>query len=198
LAAGPRFRRAEPDDRRKALIEACASALAELGASGASVREIARRAAVTPGLIRHHFGSLDALYAATYRHIGTTIGEALDSAAGQGETPHDRLISFIKAHFAPPVLDADLLATWTAFWSLARRDRTIHAIHAEVSASYRTQLETLLHAAGTGKRLSAKDAALSLTAMLDGLWLEHCIDPTGFDPDMAVELIMRWIALNKV
>jgi TetR/AcrR family transcriptional regulator, transcriptional repressor of bet genes len=194
----PRFRRAQPADRRQALIEACATALADHGPEGASAREIARRAGISAGLISHYFAGIDELVAETYRHIGRTIGEALEIATERGETPIERLENFIAAHFEPPVLDRDLLSTWIAFWSLTRRNPAVHRIHAEVAAQYRAQLRDLLAATGTGKRLSANDAALSLTAMLDGLWLEHCLDPTSFQSEEAIDLVMRWIRLNEV
>jgi TetR/AcrR family transcriptional regulator, transcriptional repressor of bet genes len=198
MPSPPRFRRSAPDERRRALIEACAGALAQKGRDGATVREIARRASISPGLIGHYYVSIDLLVAATYRHVGTTIGAALDAAIARGTTPDERLRQFIAAHFEPPVLDGDLLAIWTAFWSLVRRDPAIHAIHAEISAGYRRQLYDLLVAAKCEHRLPADEAALTLTAMLDGLWLEHCLDPTSFRAPEAVEMVMRWIDLNRV
>jgi hypothetical protein len=37
-------------------------------------------------------------------------------------------------------------------------------------------------------------AAIGLTALLDGLWLEWCLEPGTFRPTEAVELCEAWIA----
>jgi len=37
-------------------------------------------------------------------------------------------------------------------------------------------------------------AAIGLTALLDGLWLEWCLEPGTFRPAEAVELCEAWVA----
>ena len=59
--------RHEPEAvRRRALIDATLDAVADLGLAGATVREVAARASVTPGLIRRYFLSKDRLVEAAY------------------------------------------------------------------------------------------------------------------------------------
>jgi hypothetical protein len=36
-------------------------------------------------------------------------------------------------------------------------------------------------------------AAIGLTALIDGLWLEWCLDPDNFAPREAVELCEAWV-----
>jgi len=49
-------------------------------------------------------------------------------------------------------------------------------------------------AAETGKlRFSLRLAATGLTAMIDGLWLEWCLDPANFRPAEAIALCESWI-----
>ena len=76
----PAFTRADADERRKSLIAAATRVLARDGAAGASVRAIAQEAGVSPGLVTHHFGGVDALIAATYAHVGAAVTAALDAA----------------------------------------------------------------------------------------------------------------------
>ena len=42
-------------------------------------------------------------------------------------------------------------------------------------------------------RLSLRLAAIGLQALLDGLWLEWCLDPDNFSPQEAVALCESWI-----
>lgn len=55
---------AQSDSRRALVLEAARSVFAEKGVEGASIREIAKRAAYTPGAIYSYFESKEAIYAA--------------------------------------------------------------------------------------------------------------------------------------
>src|SRR6185312_5387795 len=94
----PAFTRSEPDARRLSLIEATARVLAREGAAGASVRTIATEAGVSPGLVGHYFGGVDALVAATYARIGEQVSAALDAAIdAAGDDPRARLSAYVTA-----------------------------------------------------------------------------------------------------
>lgn len=167
--------REDPDRRRASLIDATARVLARRGVAGASVRAIAKEAGVTHGLLGHYFGSVDALIAQTYRHIDARVTEAVDAAvAAAGPYPRARLRGYIIATFQPPIADADLLATWTAFWGLVPADPAIAAMHAQSYADYRGRLERLLRDCDV-QQTEARALAIGLTALVDGLWLELCL-----------------------
>lgn len=190
----PAFTRAEPDARRLSLIEAAARVLARDGASGASVRAIALEAGVSPGLVAHHFGGVDALIAATYRHVGDRVSAALDAAvAAAGEDPRARLTAYVAASFAPPIADRALLATWTAFWGLVIAQPGIAKLHDHQYARYRAELEKLLAACGLASAAKRR-AALAITALVDGLWLELCLSPAVLDADEARAITEAQIA----
>jgi len=36
-------------------------------------------------------------------------------------------------------------------------------------------------------------AAIGLTALIDGLWLEWCLEPDNFEPREAVQLCEAWV-----
>lgn len=181
----PAFRRSEPDARRADLIAAAARVLAREGTGGASVRAIAVEAGVSPGLVGHYFAGIDALVAATYAHVEHTVSEALDAAvAAAGPDPRARLDAFVTASFSPPIASGELLATWTAFWSLVRSRDDIARQHDEQYAAFRARLELLLTECGLpAPRL--RHAAIAITALVDGLWLELCLSPQAFSADEA-------------
>ena len=63
------YRREAEDIRRDALITAALDLVAEGGPQAATVRAIADRAGVTPGLIRHYFASKEDLTRAAFRRL---------------------------------------------------------------------------------------------------------------------------------
>jgi TetR/AcrR family transcriptional repressor of bet genes len=186
------FTRESADARRADLIEATAACLAEHGLAGTNVRAICAKAGVSPGLLRHYFGGIDDLVAATYQatsdRMDAIFAAAVDSA---GADPRAKLTAYLTASFRAPVTDPELLGAWTAFWALARSDARMAEIHAESYAGYRARLGELLTACG------ARDAgrlAIMLTAMVDGLWLELSLDAESFGADTAMAMIEKAVA----
>ena len=77
-----------------------------------------------------------------------------------------------------------------------RHSKEIQRVHDETYQAslelMNSMLEDLEKEAGKftlGRRL----AAIGLTALLDGLWLEWCLDSDTFKPEEAVALCEAWI-----
>lgn len=184
------FTRAEPDARRQSLVEACARVLARDGVGGTSVRAIAVEAGVSPGLVGHYFAGIDALVAETYAQTEAQVSAAIDAALdAAGPDPRARLDAFVTASFRSPVASGELLATWIAFWSLVRSREDIARQHDEQYAAFRARLEVLLGECGVAAA-ALRRAAIAITALIDGLWLELCLSPQAFSAGEA-EAIAR-------
>ena len=100
------FRREGEERRREALIAAALQLVADGGAQAATVRAIAMRAGVTPGLIRHYFHSKEDLTRAAYLHLMNQM--TADNARVLETAPADpaaRLAAFVAASLRPPVVD---------------------------------------------------------------------------------------------
>ncbi|MBL0923822.1 MAG: TetR family transcriptional regulator C-terminal domain-containing protein [Sphingomonadaceae bacterium] len=188
------FTRESADTRREALIGACARCLARHGAQGTSVRAICVEAGVSPGLLRHYFDGIDALIAETYKSTGQRVANALHAAADAvaQDHPRGRLLAFLTASFREPIADPELLATWLAFWSLSRTNRAIARIHADIYADNRRDMEQLI-AACPGAPADPRLAAVALTALVDGLWLELSLGDAPFTAEEAAEIGAKWL-----
>jgi len=193
MATRQSFTRAAPDERRQSLIAATARCLADKGAAGVSVRAICAEAGVSPGLLRHYFAGVSDAIAETYRWVGGQIGGALAAAVAEaGSDPRTRLLAYLTASFRPPIASPELLATYVALWSLTRSDPAIAAVRAEVYGEFRAGLEALIgdyRPALPDRRL----AAVALTALIDGLWLELSLGAAPFSPDEAERLAELWL-----
>jgi TetR/AcrR family transcriptional regulator, transcriptional repressor of bet genes len=188
------FTRESADTRREALIAACARCLAKHGAQGTSVRAICLEAGVSPGLLRHYFEGIDALIAETYRATGLRVADALHAAvnAVAAEDARGRVLAFVIASFREPIADPELLATWLAFWSLARTDPAIGKIHDDIYADNRRDIERLITAC-PGAPADPRLMAVALTALVDGLWLELSLGNAPFSADEAEALAEKWL-----
>jgi TetR/AcrR family transcriptional regulator, transcriptional repressor of bet genes len=192
----PKFRRAPPGVRREALIEATLACLRKHGHEGLSVRRIGAEAGVSPGLITHHFPSVSALIAASYETLSLSLLRSIEQQAREVDSnPRERLRRFYEASFAPALLDPGLFNTWLVFWSMISHDAGVRAVHDRTYAAYRAAIESLLGQLQRTEgvpRFKLRPAAIALSALLDGLWIEASINPRTFKPAEAVALCEDW------
>jgi TetR/AcrR family transcriptional repressor of bet genes len=193
----PRFERKLPDARRKTLIEATIECLKRYGHDGLSIRRISAQAKVSIGLINHHFPTKDTLVAEAYRYFNNElVGSLREAVADKAGLPREQLSAFFKASFSPPNLDSDVLAVWVVFWGMYRHSKDIQRVQSETYHGYvdllRGMLADLEREAGE-LRFNLRLAAIGLTALIDGLWLEWCLDPDNFEPSEAVQLCEAWV-----
>lgn len=186
------YRREPEEKRREQLMQAALELIAEGGPQAATVRGIAARAGVTPGLIRHYFQSKEALTRASYRYLmdGMTqrSGEALEAAPGEARA---RLAAFIAASVRPPVLDAGSVALWAGFLHGIQRDPEMREVHRASYLAYRDRLQGLIAVLERARTPEAvRRDAVACNAVIDGLWMEGSLLPDAFGPEELVELVL--------
>lgn len=186
------FHRAPEAERRHDLIEATLDCIAEYGLEGATVRQIAIKAGVTAGLIRHYFQSKEHILQEAYRIVIARLTEKAERVTGDPET---RLRDFIVINLTEPVANSRSLSLWASFISRVSVDPELAAIHREGYLSFRNALESLL-----ADFLSARGAdaspercrrlAIAINGLLDGLWLEGCLAGELFGKSELVEIAL--------
>ncbi len=184
----PKFRREPAEQRKEALILATLSLIAEKGVRGATVREIAKRAEVTQGLIRHHFSSKEDLITAAYEHH---MRHMTNLTAARSATAHAscrlRLAAFVEAGLKPPVLDSRSVSLWASFLNKVREDARMQAIHEQTYHDFRDRLEVLIADALKEAKIATtaqhlRELAIACNAVIDGLWMEGGALPGAFEP----------------
>jgi TetR/AcrR family transcriptional repressor of bet genes len=184
------YRRESEESRRTALIAATQELVAQGGPEAATVRAIAERAGVTPGLIRHYFQSKDELSRAAYRALmdGMTAKGA-DAIEGVGAGPEERLAAFIAASLRPPVLDAGAVVLWAGYMHKIRSDPDLLAIHESGYLTYRDTLQKLIDSLPRDPKPGQTRAeAIACNALIDGLWVEGSLLPSTFAPGEVITI----------
>jgi TetR/AcrR family transcriptional regulator, transcriptional repressor of bet genes len=193
----PKFRRAAPAVRREALIEATLQCLKRYGHDGASVRRISAQAGVSIGLINHHFPSKSSLVAEAYETLALSLQESMRAQfENDAVSARERISLFFRASFAPELLEPQLFNVWVVFWSMVAHSAEIRAVHDRTYGRYRSMLESLLRqlmAAGIAPRCKPRQAAIALSALLDGLWVELSLSAATFKPSEAIATCEDWV-----
>ena len=179
---------ARAPDRRRDLIDAALSIVAERGFAETTVARICHAAGVSRGLISHYFAGKDELLLESYRRLADELGAETAKAmrAGDGD-PVSRLRALVVVSFRPPVFGAERMSAWLAFWGASRASAAFNALNRELYRGYRASVTRLMAEAARarGVALDAHCAATTLTALIDGLWLELALDAQAFSAGQA-------------
>ena len=193
----PRYERQVASDRREALVDAAIESLKRWGHEGLSVRRIAAEAGVSIGLINHHFPHKDSLVAESYRAFSRRLSQSFEAAvAAAGKDPRTRLRAYFNAFFSNPNLDPQVLTAWVVYWSLVQVSPEMRAVRDEEGRGYSAVLGRLLSDLAQSRGGVPVDLGLvvsGLTALLDGLWLQLCLDPSSIRPKDAASLCDDWV-----
>jgi len=196
-ARKPRYERQVASDRREALVDAAIESLKRFGYEGLSVRRIAAEAGVSIGLINHHFPNKDTLVAESYRTFSRRLAANFEKAvATAGPDPRKRLRAYFDAYFSGPNLNPQVLTAWVVYWSLVQVSPEMRAVRDEEGQGYGEVLGRLLSDVAQSRGVATVDLELTvkgLIALLDGLWLQLCLDPTSFRPKEAAVLCDDWV-----
>jgi AcrR family transcriptional regulator len=160
--------------RQNDLIAATLDSIAELGLAGATVREVAHRAGVTPGLIRRYFDNKERLVAAAYRTFISDLIAAAEAGCGEGPA-RKRLAGLIRASVT--VADGRTVSIWAAFIGMVHSDPLMAEVHRQGYQAFRDLIERLVGEVVAERGTPASPAtirqhAIVLNALLDGLWIE--------------------------
>jgi hypothetical protein len=85
---------------------------------------------------------------------------------------------------------------WLVFWSMVAHSPEIRAVHDKTYGKYRAMLESMLGQladSGDAPPFKLRQAAIALSALLDGLWVELSLSPTTFKPREAIALCEDWV-----
>lgn len=178
------------------LIEATLDCLMAEGAEGCSIRKICERANVSIGLISYHFSSIQELIAATYDQLASgVLNNALDKCEHHELDPRRQLSVYLEEIFSSDVMQRRTLKAWVVFWGMIDSSEAIRKAHDETNQASWSFLEGMfLRLDQSAKvKLTPRLAAIGLSSMVDGLWLEKCLQPEAFTSFEAVRICEHWI-----
>jgi TetR/AcrR family transcriptional regulator, transcriptional repressor of bet genes len=179
----PRYSRKSPAARRQMLVEAATRCLSRGGIAAFTVDQICKEAKVSRGLINHYFPSKDDLLVeiyktSLYREVNAYIAEAAKHGQENNGAPELLLKAIVEANFAPAYFSRSNLLVWLALWGEIATNAKLKSAHRRLYDGYRKKLAEAIErvAASRARDIDALNLARSFIALIDGLWLEWCLD----------------------
>jgi TetR/AcrR family transcriptional repressor of bet genes len=150
--------------RRRQLIEATISVVAEVGLQATTISLISKKAGLSSGIISHYFGGKQGLIEATVRYLLETLRIKKPNPA-----PRERLMRIVDLNFSDIQQGHSATKIWLSFWAQSMHDPALSRLQ-EVNkrrlvSNLRFSFKQLMDSK------SANDAAEMTAALIDGFWL---------------------------
>jgi AcrR family transcriptional regulator len=185
---GERHHREAPDVRRKSIIQATMRSIAKFGFAGTTIGNICAEAQVSRGLINHHFGTKDELLRQAYQDLCEEWEfQTRDLLLEANRDPEEKMRAMIRVNFGPALFKQEHLGIWIGFWSVIGKSPSLKKLNRELYKQDRKAYEQAFEemARKRGRKVNARRSAIALSSLMDGLWLQWCLDPQGFTPEEA-------------
>ena len=186
-------------DKKQLFIDATICSLANHGYKGTTVRQIAKYAKVTPGLLTHYYKGKEVLIAESYKYLAKQFLDDFQEKIDEQESdPLKALQIFFENVFEPDNLGTRFLRVWLAFWTLTLTEPSLRDAHKEIYNQYILSIEAMLKEAYKINNISIEyksinSLAIGIYALLDGLWLECCLDPDEFDKKKNLDIVYNFV-----
>ncbi|MDG1709161.1 MAG: TetR family transcriptional regulator [Emcibacteraceae bacterium] len=186
-------------DKKQVFIDATICSLANHGYKGTTVRQIAKYAGLAPGLLTHYFEGKEVLIAASYKYLSQRfLDDFQNSIDGSEKDPIKVLKAFFKNIFGPANLGSPFLRIWLSFWTLTLTEPSLRITHKEIQGQYIKSIEKLLIAAHNLSNpnealVDSYELAIGVMAILDGLWLECCLDPDALSQNDNLKIVYKFV-----
>jgi AcrR family transcriptional regulator len=179
---------------RAELLNAAAACIAERGFERTRVRDVAKKAGVSIGLLQHYFETRDRLLAEAFEWTCRDLIERWQQRGSSSTAaPWERLTALIEELTGDPGLTRHA-ATWTEFCASSARHPELRPAVSAVYASWRQVIvDAVLQGAAAGQLdpvLPAADVADVLDALVDGFEMATAVNAGLITPERFTSLLL--------
>lgn len=168
---------------RRKLIDAAIEAIARHGFSGLSVSRLSEHSGLARGMVNLHFHRKDKLLHEVLQHLADVYRASWQAALSlAGADPAARLLALIEHDVKRNGHDDRALIAWLAFRQEAITNPSYRPLCDTREAAFFGTVKSLCAALirEGGYPIKPEVAALGITYLLEGLWLDWALDPERY------------------
>lgn len=174
--------------RRAALVDATIDCIGRAGSLDVTVGQIAKAAGMSSALAHHYFGAKDQIFLAAMRHILTLYSGAVRTALAKAATPRARLDAIVRASFETGQFRRPVVSAWLNFYVQAHLSSDAERL---LTVYQRRLRSNLVHALRPLVGARANEAAETLAALIDGLYIRAALGPGLVDGEAAAARVLN-------
>ncbi|RFB92924.1 transcriptional regulator BetI [Rhizobium leguminosarum bv. trifolii] len=177
--------------RRKELRQAAFAVLQQEGMAGATLEKVAAYAGASKGIVLHYFRSKQELFEHAMREANLSLSVAVRTRLKQATTPRERLEAIIEGNFEERFFQPSICHAWLSLCAEVPREPQLARIQKVIHARMRSNLmSALVHLL---PRAECETVALTITALIDGLWLRAGLQSEGLTREVAINQTREYL-----
>lgn len=188
--------------RRAEIVRATIRCLARDGYSGLTMKNVAREASVSQGILHYYYADKRAILIAALETVTTDLDRRVAAAQARGSRgARARLQALIGACLRLAVEERAFWIVFVEFWGEMMHDRRLREINAALYERMRRLIGAVVAQgirAGDFRRVQVLRAAAVILGLVDGVSLQLTFDPGAFGIAEATrfcgEAVMRYLA----
>lgn len=174
------------DIRRQELRRAAVAVMQREGASGTTLEKVAQEAGASKGIVLHYFRSKQHLFEEAMREANAGLRDHVVKKLNAAETPFQRIWAVLDGNLGEEFYKPPYGHAWLSLCAEVPREpqlaRLQKVIHARMHSNLMSGLVPLV------PREKANEIALSLSVLIDGLWVRLGIGDRTVDSQTALGL----------
>ena len=177
--------------RRQEIIQATIRCLARDGYSGLRMKEVARAAGVSQGILHYYFAGKRALLLAALEKVLDDLNRRLAPVLDTAPDARRQLAAVIRSFLALADENREFWLVFVEFWGEMMHDRELAQVNLRLYRRIRRTLGAVVARgvrAGLFRRVNPTDAGSVVLALVDGISLQRTFDPQALTLPRAVRL----------
>ncbi len=182
--------------RKQQIIQATLGCIDKLGLSQTTLASIATAAGISQGNLVFHFQTKENLLNQALQAHGREYTNCWQQALAEAQNqPTAQLCAIIQAPFKAHICNHKKISVWYAFWGESRSRPKYKQVCGQQDQAFSQALLLICQQVEkiSNSTLSAETAAVSIEAIIDGLWQSVLIGPSGFSRKRAVATMFELI-----
>lgn len=170
--------------RRNQLTRAAYKVVSRKGYYNFTVRDIAKEAGLSTGLVHYYFKNKDDLLVSVLRVMNENLSFYLAKALEQTDDPKEKIIIFIDEAFHLVEREKEYFHVLIDFWTQINHNERMRKANIKLYQSYRAECSKILQEGIEKKVFKDVDVeytATMIVAFVQGLIIQYIIDPNAFD-----------------
>jgi AcrR family transcriptional regulator len=181
------------DDRKKAIAEATWQVILEQGMKGATVRNIARKAGLSLGALRHYFSTQEELLIYAMDLVKERVTERVEKIALQNLPPKEMVLQMLLEIVPTNETTRAEMEVWLEFVLYFRNKGNRESQNDGILEGIQKLLDSLDRAQFLKKEIDKDLETERLCALIDGLAIHAILNPERLTKERIISILAHHI-----
>lgn len=182
--------------RRAQLTRAAYKVVGQKGYYDFTIRDIAREAGLSTGLVHYYFKNKEDLLLNLLKEINRNMTVILNKEIGKSDDPYEKLNIFMHQAFNVVKDQKDYFYIVIDFWTQVNKNERMKRANTKLFKSYRDEVYKILAEGiekGVFKKLDIDFTSAVIISIIQGMIIQYVIDTNAFDYDDYAKKVMMYI-----